>query len=333
MIGAMLNILLPRRVKSGFLIAILVAAGGCVTTRDQARESYVTTADGTRLFVREAGPVSGPMTIYLHGGPGGQIADGGYELEALLPKRRLVMYDQRGGGRSDRTDPATLTAAQHVADLEELRNHFGEAKVSLIGLSWGSALAAMYAAKYPDRVERIIFLSPMPVAKEPFDRERRQSVGSSPPENARRRAELAEAMKGAAGEELIRLCKEHFAQGMYSRYVVDRRSLERARRCLNDVQIRSLGIAPNNTIAMLGDWDYRPLLRTLHMPALVVEGAQTITTLASPREWAAALPNGRLLLIESAGHANWLDQPVIFADAVGAFLDGNFPPRAQRPQN
>ena len=315
----------PLPARFALLLFLAVLAGGCATTPGRSRESRVPLSDGAYLFVREAGPASGPLTIYLHGGPGGTIADGGYEMEEVLPGRRLVMYDQRGGGRSSPATPDTLTAARHVDDLEELRRHFGEDKISLIGLSWGSALAAMYAAKHPGHVERIVFLSPMPVAKIPFDAERWKSVGRLPPENVARRAELDRLMKDASGAELVRLCKERFSVGLYSRYVANPRSLERARRCLDDAQIRSLGIAPNNTVALLGDWDFRPMLRTLRMPALVIEGAQTITTLTSPREWAAVMPNARLLLIDSAGHANWLDQPEKFAQAVGMFLDGRFP--------
>jgi pimeloyl-ACP methyl ester carboxylesterase len=136
-------------------------------------------------------------------------------------------------------------------------------------------------------------------------------------------------MQSASGAELIRLCEERFRHGLYSRYVVDRRSLARARRCVSEEQVRASGMAPNNTLATLGDWDFRPLLRTLRMPALVVEGAQTRTTLTSPREWATALPNGRLLLIASAGHANWLDQPTRFRLAVDQFLNGTFPYEVQ----
>ena len=163
---------MPRATR--FAVAVLVAlACACrSSTPQEPRETYVTLADGMRLFVRQTGPLSGPVTFFLHGGPGGQITDGGYEMEEMLPGRRLVMYDQRGGGRSGHAEPAALTAARHVEDLEELRQHIGADRIAIIGLSWGSTLAAMYADKYPQHVERIVFLSPMTVAKVPFDAER-----------------------------------------------------------------------------------------------------------------------------------------------------------------
>ncbi|HEX8151494.1 MAG TPA: alpha/beta fold hydrolase, partial [Thermoanaerobaculia bacterium] len=129
--------MLPR------LIALLLLAG-CATASVPA-ESYLTTSDGVRLFLRRVG--NGPQTVvYLHGGPGAQIADGGYEMDALARGRTIVMYDQRGGGRSDMPADAKLyTVARHVEDVEEVRRHLGVDRVSIIGLSWGSALAALYA--------------------------------------------------------------------------------------------------------------------------------------------------------------------------------------------
>jgi proline iminopeptidase len=302
-------------------IALLFSACSTATPPRTAppAESYFTTSDGTRLFVRTIRGGRGGTIIYLHGGPGGQIADGGYELGELLPERNWVMYDQRGGGRTDRME-GTITAAQHVEDLEQLRRHLGLERFAIVGLSWGSGLAAMYAAKYPQHVERIVFLSPMPVARIPFDDERSAAVAPYRGKNAARREELSQLLKTATGDEWKRLCRERFALGMYSAYVANPDSLRRARRC--DHPERTLGPAQNDTIQSLGDWDYRPLLRTLTMPALVIEGAQSIVPLSSAREWAKSLPNGRLLLLENAGHANWLDQPEAFREAVAAFLDG-----------
>jgi proline-specific peptidase len=301
------------------LILFLIA---CATSTPPppASESYVTTADGVRLFVRTTDGTGTPV-VFLHGGPGASITDGGYEMEELLPERRWIMYDQRGGGRSPVADPATVTAAQHVEDLEQLRRHFGHQRISIVGLSWGSALAAMYAAKHPQHVERIVFLSPMPAAMKPFAEERHAAMAEYRAPNEKRRQELQERLNAATGDEAIALCRERFAMN-YGEYVVRPESLQRGRRCDTVDRINRGGTpAGQSTMKSLGEWDFRPSLRTLTVPALVIEGAQSRVPLSSARAWAEALPKGRLLLIEDAGHANWLDQPEKFRAAVREFLD------------
>lgn len=53
-----------------------------------AVESFLTTTEGVRLFVRTTGGATGGPVVFLHGGPGGSMTDGGYEMEELLPERR-----------------------------------------------------------------------------------------------------------------------------------------------------------------------------------------------------------------------------------------------------
>ena len=312
------------------LILLTACASTQTAPRSQARESFVTLSDGVRLFVRTTPGTRGNPVVFLHGGPGGSITDGGYEMEELFPERRWVMYDQRGGGRST-ADLSTITAAQHVEDLEQLRRALGIERFSIVGLSWGSALAALYASKYPDHVERIVFLSPMPLAAKPFAEERRAATNRA--EVAAKRQEINQRMKTASGDELIALCKERFANG-YGLYVAHSESLDRAHRCDGVERIdRGDSEGGYRTMQSLGDWDFRDALRTLKMPALLIEGAQSKVPLTSIRAWAETLPNARLLLIEDAGHANWLDQPDVFRREVAAFLDGDkaalpFPPVA-----
>jgi proline iminopeptidase len=294
-------------------------------------ESFFTTSDGVRLFVRRVG--NGPqLVMYLHGGPGGHIADAGYALEPLANGRTVVMYDQRGSGRSDLvSDPKKLTAARHVADLEELRQSLKIERMSLIGFSWGSGLAALYAAKYPKRVERILFLSPMPPAKS-FDAERtvamRRALG---PEGITRRGEIASDMRHASDAEVIELCRDRVELIYRRAYVAHPESLRRSHdRCDSSAAaIRNARVVLFLTLQSLGNWDFRPLLKSLAMPALVVEGAKTTVPLDATREWARVLPQSRLLLIRDAGHANWLDQPEAFRRAAETFLRGAFPQDAR----
>jgi proline iminopeptidase len=138
------------------------------TSDPPATEGHFAGAGGTRLFYRKVGQ-GNELVVFLHGGPGLSIGDGGYDMEPLAQGRTVLMYDQRGGGRSEIvTDPKLLTPEYHVRDLEALRQHFKIERLKLVGLSWGAGLAALYAEEYAERVERLLLVSPMPPAKTPF---------------------------------------------------------------------------------------------------------------------------------------------------------------------
>jgi proline iminopeptidase len=109
------------------------------------------------------GNAAGVPLVFLHGGPGG----------GCLPHHRryydpafwnIVLYDQRGAGRSTPIASLTDNTTQHlVADLERLREKLNIERWLLFGGSWGSTLALAYAQAHPDRVLglvlRGIFLS------------------------------------------------------------------------------------------------------------------------------------------------------------------------------
>jgi len=103
-------------------------------------EGYFSGADGVRLFYRRVGTKGNPI-VFLHGGPGLGIGDGGYDMEPLARGRSLIMYDQRGSGRSEIVSgPRLLTVAYQVRDLEAFRQHFNLERMTVVGLSWGTGL-------------------------------------------------------------------------------------------------------------------------------------------------------------------------------------------------
>src|SRR5690606_20908613 len=90
-------------------------------------------------------------------GPGilGRLADEGYDV---------YLYDQVGAGHSARlADPRQYTIERHADDLEAFREYIGAERMILIGHSWGSSLAALYIARHPERVEKVVFSSPGPL--------------------------------------------------------------------------------------------------------------------------------------------------------------------------
>jgi proline iminopeptidase len=116
------------------------------------------TVDGVRLWYRVAGRPRGVPVVFLHGGPGegSQLfqAVGGPELERT---QRLIYFDQRGGGRSDRpVDPSNYSIDIMVEDVEQLRRHLGVPRIVLLGHSFGTNLALEYAARYPQHTAAVV---------------------------------------------------------------------------------------------------------------------------------------------------------------------------------
>jgi proline iminopeptidase len=299
--------------------------------KSAATEGYLTGADGVRLFYRKFGRGKS-VVVFLHGGPGGTM-NNGWEMLPLAKGRTVILYDQRGGGRSELvSDPKLLTAQHHVRDLEVLRRHFGLQRMSLLGISWGSGLAALYAAEHPERVERLLLVSPMPVARIPFVQERAANIDAIIGKEAvERRQEISRLMAAASDQEAVALCRE--SQGITFRaYLANQANLDHIRYRCGDTPpaaIRNRQVVSRAGLGSLGDWDFRPLLARLQIPALVFEGAKTSVPLNSTREWAATIPNARLLLIPNAGHEFWAEEPAAFINAAEQFLRGRYPKEAE----
>ncbi|MBV9794739.1 MAG: prolyl aminopeptidase [Actinobacteria bacterium] len=120
--------------------------------------------DGQRLYWETCGQADGKPAVVLHGGPGSGCSPG---LRRYFDPAayRIVLFDQRGAGRSlpSAGDPGTSLAANTtghlLADLERLRQHLGIGRWLVYGQSWGTTLALAYAERHPDRVSELILLS------------------------------------------------------------------------------------------------------------------------------------------------------------------------------
>ena len=313
--------------RSVALGVVLASAGASVA----ATNGLVAGAEGTRLYHERHGR-GAETVVFLHGGPGSNFRGSGTELLRLARGRRFVLYDQRGSGRSDVvTDPARLTARHHVQDLEVLRRQLGSERISLVGLSWGSGLAALYAAEHPERVARLVFISPMPPTRRRFD-ERQTTLAAERGERATARLkEIGSRISQAGDAETIALCRESIDLA-FPAYLANptRRALRRAaERCeIPAAAIRNRPVVEKATLGSLGEWDLRPLLGGLRVPALVIEGEQTRVPLEGTREWTRALPRGRLVLVPRAGHEIFLDQPGAVVREIDRFLSGREPAQA-----
>jgi proline iminopeptidase len=108
------------------------------------------------MYWEECGNADGVPLLFIHGGPGGGSLP--HHRRFYDPSFwRIVLYDQRGAGRSTPVaEIANNTTAHLVADIERLREHLGIDRWLLFGGSWGSTLALLYAQAHPDRVRGLV---------------------------------------------------------------------------------------------------------------------------------------------------------------------------------
>ncbi len=104
------------------------------------------------LYVEESGNPKGIPVLFVHGGPGGGCTENDrcfFDPE----KYRIILFDQRGSGRSK---PHAELEANHtrclVDDMEKIRELVGAKQWVLFGGSWGSTLSLIYAQSYPEKV-------------------------------------------------------------------------------------------------------------------------------------------------------------------------------------
>lgn len=99
--------------------------------------------------------------VLLHGGPGGS-AIGLNALFRLASHRKIIAYDQAGGGRSRPTDPKHWRIDSFVKELDALADRLKLDEFHIYSASWGTTLALeFYLRKNKGRVRSLTFQSPM----------------------------------------------------------------------------------------------------------------------------------------------------------------------------
>lgn len=264
---------------------------------------------GVRLYERRIG--AGPEVVVLHGGPGAHhdYLLPGFDL--LARRRTLVYYDQRGGGRSPVAREVPVGWREQVADLEALRVLWGRDQLVLAGYSWGGLLALLYALEHPGRVERLALISTAPVwrgAREIFEQRFRERGAS--PVIQQMRAELASSgLKERDPERYRRRAFELSVAGYF--HDPDR---------VKDLTpFRITGRTQTEVWESLGDFDLRPRLPEIGVPAVVLHGDDDPIPLEASRILAQGLA-APLHVLPDCGHVPYVEAPDRFVELLDPFL-------------
>ena len=266
--------------------------------------------DGLRLHALEWESAAAAPLVLVHGFNGfgltwNRIAP------ALCRQRRLVAPELRGHGESGWDPTARYRAERYVADLVAVVDHFGLARFDLLGHSLGSLIAVVFAARYPQRVSRLILDDASPRPAEFLARQAHQAI--EPPLTfpswsaaaATARPEWAELP-----EDVIRYRLRHRLATRPDGTIGWRNDLAglfAARRAAIDPLFAE------------GQWE---LLASLRGPTLLIRGERSAVVRPEVAErMVATSPGMRLFVLPEAGHYGHREQPGAYAEAVSAFLE------------
>lgn len=139
------------------------------------RHGFLTRPPGADVYWEASGNLDGIPVLFLHGGPGSGLGNGGYRRRFDPEQHLIVGFDQRGCGRStpwaiddldnlDSNNTGTL-----ISDIEALRELLGVSSWLVHGVSWGSTLALAYALEHPERVSALVLQAVTTGSREEVD--------------------------------------------------------------------------------------------------------------------------------------------------------------------
>jgi len=217
----------------------------------------------------------------------------------------------------------TLGLGAQIADIERIRQILGDDKLILIGHSWGGFLASLYAAEFPEHVEALILVSPANTLVMPqpdADSDLFASVREKLP--ADQQAEFDAFMKEYMNFNTLFQKSEADLLAMneeFGKYYVQVVEMEETM----PRQGKPGGWMTWGMYVSMGQrHDYRPALKNVTAPVLVIHGADDLQSEAASYLYVEAFPNAESAVIENAGHFSFEEQPEQFAEIVGQFLAG-----------
>jgi len=287
-------------------------AGAAVPSAAKPRQDirYCTTSDGVRLAYATAG--NGPPLVkasnwltHLDFEWGSPIWRHWYR--ALSAHHRLVRYDERGNGMSQR-DVADVNFDTWIRDLETVVDAAGLERFPLLGISRGGPIAIAYAVKHPERVTQLVLYGAFAAGK--------RHIGT--PQELEARRALSSLVRLGWGLNNPAFCKTFTC-----RFIPD--ATPEHEQWLDELQ--RVSTSPENAARLMerdDDIDVRPLLSQVKTPTLVIHCDRDHAVPPDHgRFLAAEIPGAQYVSLPSANHLMLEEEPAWsrFVEELGLFLN------------
>ena len=279
-----------------------------VKARQEIR--YCTTSDGVRLAYATTG--AGPPLVkasnwltHLDFEWGSPIWRHWYAT--LSQHHRLVRYDERGNGMSER-DVDDVRFDTWVRDLETVVDAAGLERFPLLGISRGGPIAIAYAVKHPERVTHLVLYGAFAAGLNHY----------GTPEQIEARRALTSLVRLGWGLNNPAFCKTFTC-----RFIPE--ATPEHGTWFDELQ--RVSTSPENAARLMerdDEIDVRPLLSQVQTPTLIIhcDRDQAVGP-ERGRELAAAITDARYVSLPSANHLMLEDEPAwsLFVEELGLFLN------------
>ena len=264
------------------------------------------TVNGLRHYYEERGSATAPQVLFIPG-LGGNHESWGPVLRRLEESYRLVTYDPRDAGQSQRaSEPYTI--ATMADDVASLLGHLGIASVSVVGLSMGGAIAQELAIGRPELVRRLVLIA---------------SYDAGDPRGSAIFEQLARLRRLLSREDYHRT----LLPWVYThREFEDAISPEEVVRRLSEDPLYQEADAYDRQMRATTAFRSRDRLGRIACPTLLIFGDEDLLTpLRFARSLEAGIRGSRLMLLSGAGHGvAWTRSA-----EVAALIDGFLRERSQ----
>lgn len=320
-----------------FLVILTLCSVASVSAQQQRnpgspvyvqQEGFVD-ANGVMIYYKILG--RGEPLLIVHGGPG---ASHDYFLPHLLPLARhhkLVFIDERGSGRSQKLeDPSGYTVENMVEDVEAVRSALGLDQVTLLGHSYGGALAQAYALKYQKNLSHLILGSTWSSTKALNELLVRMKQNLSP--ELRQRIDSLESaglyghgkeyeknryttdyMVAAWGEGYFPFIYQNRPDPNYDPVDNGKMSWDLYREMWGE---HGEFVVDGN----LKSVEYTHRLSNIKVPTLILVGDHDECDPSLAEAMHQKIAGSQLVVFPKAGHMTFVDQPEMFRKAVETFL-------------
>ncbi|MEO8523864.1 MAG: alpha/beta fold hydrolase [Caldimonas sp.] len=258
-----------------------------------------------QLRVRDTGPKAAPAVIMLHGF-GASLETWEAWSSALSARYRVIRFDLPGSGLSAPDPAGDYRDARSIELLLAIMDRLDLARASIVGHSIGGRIAWTFAALHPERVDKLVLVSPDGFSSPGFDYGKAADVPA-----------LLKLMRHVLPKAVLRM---NLAPAYANPDVLDDALVTRYHDLMRAPGARDAMLARMQQTVLV---DPVPLLKRIQAPTLLVWGERdAMIPFANSADYLKAIPHVRLFAVPGAGHLPQEEAAPRSLQAVEQFLAG-----------